>query len=192
MHRDPENPRPSTNKALSEAGHPSTEAALEDDVGETSAGGDGVTVPRLASHASRHAILRSMSEGATNRIYRAMKARPDDRPVVERSARALGVRPGRDIPVSGDGLVAPRTGGMSAVAGSPRELPAHRRPAEYDGVGRDPVFALPTDASYDGLAIRADKGPRHPHRAVEPESACQLEVYEAALALTRDAWRRLS
>ena len=49
----------------------------------------------------------------------------------------LGARPDIDIPVDEDGLVAGGDGGMSIAPDSPENLPAHRRPAEHGGTGKD-------------------------------------------------------
>ena len=121
-------------------------------------------------------------------VFRAMKADADQLPRVEPSARGLGIRPGTDLPVSNDRYVAPETGGMSTVAGSPHDLPRHRRPALFNGEGRDPVFQLPIVAGFEGLQIKADRGPNVPHRLVEPAQRCTLEYYESCLAATRGDW----
>lgn len=122
-------------------------------------------------------------------IYRAMKRAADDLPVVERSARGLGVRPNVDIPVNPKGQVEPGTGGMSTAVDSPYDLPRHRRPAVFNGVGRDPVFVLPQREECEGLVVRADQGPQSAHRAVEPARTCLLEQYEADLEATRPQWQ---
>ena len=79
-------------------------------------------------------------------LYRAMKRDPlDGFPLLNPSARGLGIRPGIDIPVDDYGLVEPGAGGMSVAPGSPTNLPLHRRPAEYGGEGDDPVWSIEED-----------------------------------------------
>lgn len=72
----------------------------------------------------------------------SMKSASDGRPVSERTARALGVRLGIDIPVGADGLVAGGGGGMSVAPDSPHHLPEHRRPLDCGGTGKDPIWEL--------------------------------------------------
>jgi len=50
-------------------------------------------------------------------VYRSMKPGPGGLPVPCPSARELGVRPGKDVPVRPSGLVSPRTRGMSVSPG---------------------------------------------------------------------------
>ena len=78
-------------------------------------------------------------------IFRAMKADADGSPKVGRSGRELGVRidgPGRDIPVGADGMVEPRTGGMSVALDAIENLPKPRLPRFLGGEGRDSVFTM--------------------------------------------------
>ncbi len=118
--------------------------------------------------------------------YRSMKTDPDRLPQIGESARALGVRPHRDIPVNSRGVVAPMTGGMSITADDPMKLPPHRRPARYDGTGRDPVFEIDGDYFGDSLSLRQDGLPGH--CLVEPLSFCRFEDYQAAIHTTRPFW----
>ena len=118
--------------------------------------------------------------------YRSMKTDPDRLPQIGESARALGVRPHRDIPVNSRGVVAPMTGGMSITADDPMKLPPHRRPASYGGTGRDPVFEIHGDSFGGSLSLRQDGPPGH--CLVEPLFFCLFEDYQVAIHTTRPFW----
>lgn len=118
--------------------------------------------------------------------YRSMKSDLDRLPQIGESARELGVRPDRDIPVNSRGVVGPMTGGMSITADDPMKLPPHRRPASYDGTGRDPVFEIHGDSFGGSLSLRQDGPPGH--CLVEPLSFCRFEDYQAAIHTTRPFW----
>ena len=118
-------------------------------------------------------------------VFRSMKVGPNGQPLAEPTARGLGVRPGEDLPVSG-GIVKPGTGGMSVALGAPINLQPFRRPAEFGGTGKDPVWAI--DPTVLGLQLRLI--PDSPvHGTVQPASEMSLEAYQAALAATAPLWR---
>lgn len=92
-----------------------------------------------------------------------MRADADGFPMVGESGRYLGARPDLpdqhrdgDIPVDTDGMVEPETGGMSVSPPPPTNLALHRRPREYGGRGKDPVFELETDDLPEDLRYRPD------------------------------------
>lgn len=118
-----------------------------------------------------------------------MRVALDGLPELGRSARTLGVRPQIDIHVEHDGIVRAGTGGISVAPDCPMHLPAHRRPPELAGTGKDPVWEL--DAGSLGKLLRYREDPLMPgkHGFVEPASPMSLERYEAALDATRGAWR---
>ncbi len=121
-----------------------------------------------------------------------MKKDRDGQPVIERSARGLGVRVdgGRpDIRRGSDGNVRPESGGMSVVLDHAANLPRHRLPAELGGVGRDPVFRISEEAIPATLSLRVAG---HPHALVEPRAIRMLAEYEKDLASTRPAWESVS
>jgi hypothetical protein len=125
-------------------------------------------------------------------VYRSMKPGPGGLPLPGPSARELGVRPGKDIPVRPTGLVSPETGGMSVSPGSPTNLPLHRRPPAFGGTGKDPVFAIDADdLGAHGLHYRPD--PENPvrHGFVEPSREMSLEEYQGAIRSTAASWRRV-
>jgi hypothetical protein len=118
--------------------------------------------------------------------YRSMHTDPDRLAKIGESARELGVRPDRDLPVDSRGFVAPMTGAMSITADDPMNLPPHRRPARYDGTGRDPVFEIHGDSFGGSLLLRQDGRPSHD--LVEPHAFCLFEDYQVALHATRPFW----
>ncbi len=64
------------------------------------------------------------------RLFRGMKEDPVEEPLLEQSARGLGVRPGVDVPaVDLQELVRPGEGGISVAPDDPQNLPEHRRNA---------------------------------------------------------------
>jgi hypothetical protein len=93
------------------------------------------------------------------RVLRAMKVGEDGNPELGDTARTLGVRVGgrrRDVVVAASGFVLPENGGMSVSPPPPENLEEHRRPEEYSGIGKDPVWEMNTDDLPYGLVYRAD------------------------------------
>ena len=126
------------------------------------------------------------------RVLRAMRMDEDGEPEIDRTARTLGVRVGGrrpDVVVAASGLVLPENGGMSVSPPPPENLPEHRRPEEFGGLGRDPVWELDTDHLPPELTYRPD--PRSPdrHGFVEPAVPMHLDDYEASLRATRGLWQ---
>lgn len=124
-----------------------------------------------------------------------MRAAADGLPMVGESGRYLGARPdlpGRpqdgDIPVTG-GMVRPGTGGMSVSPPPVTNLPLHRRPGEYGGRSKDPVFVLDTHELPEELRYRADPGAPERHGFVEPSRPMRFEEYQRALHGIRTLWR---
>jgi len=132
-----------------------------------------------------------MAEDGHKALFRAMKRDDDGQPVVERSARALGVRlegGTPDIKVH-NGRVKPHEGGMSTSI-DPKKLAEHRRPAWLGGTGRDPLFVLGEENLGVALEARPFGAPHHFH--VEPTIAMELDAYEAASKATRPRWEEVS
>lgn len=124
-------------------------------------------------------------------MFRAMKAEPDDLPKVGRSGRELGIRtvgPIRDLPVGEDGMVEPKTGGLSVALDAAQNLPKPRLPRSLGGEGRDPVFTMRRAEVPETLIPRVD---RYPHALVEPIRRCLLVEFESDLAGTRPFWRKV-
>lgn len=126
------------------------------------------------------------------RVLRAMKITEDGRPEIGRTARTLGARTGggtQDIAMAASGYVLPETGGVSVSPPPPENLPEHRRPAEYGGIGRDPVWELDTDNLPPELDYRPDPGLPYRHGFIEPAVPMPLKEYEAQLHATQSIWR---
>lgn len=123
-------------------------------------------------------------------LFRGMTEASDGSPQIGPSGRTLGVRFGVDIQVDEDGSVRPGTGGMSVAPDDPMNLPPHRRPEEFGGTGRDPVWRVGLADLGPDLAYRAD--PLNPtgHGFVEPARQMSADVYEGAVHETRASWRR--
>ena len=132
-----------------------------------------------------------------------------DKPQIARSKKALGVLvgsgPDDDIETDADGNVQPAKGGMS-VSPSLELLPPHRVPRRLskkyperfpDATGPNQLWCWwmgegPFGAGRvaDRLALRPDPAIPEAHGFVEPDQEMSLAEYEAALAATRDLWRR--
>jgi hypothetical protein len=117
-----------------------------------------------------------------------MRVDPDGWPATGPGKRLLGAVPGIDI-IPEDEMVYPGTEGMSVAPNDPANLPEHRRPPEFGGTGRDPVWGidsegLPTDLNYapDELDVK--------HGFVEPATVMTFDGYQDALAETRELWIR--
>lgn len=131
------------------------------------------------------------------KLYRSMKVAPDGLPEVGPTARTLGVRRGDQAPnndvqaVLPSDAAPPRMGGMSVAPNGPTNLPRPRRPAEFGGIGKDPVWEIDTADLPPVLEFRQDSPT---HGLVEPaaNTALTLAEYEAALESTRGLWRLVS
>ena len=120
------------------------------------------------------------------RVYRGM-IETGNGPQIGDSARTLGIRVDVDIPIDGNGMVYPGTGGMSV---SPRasDLPAHRRPIEFGGTGKDPVWRIDTNKLGSELKYVPDAPG---HGTIQPTRSMLLEEYQEALANTQKDWRKV-
>lgn len=115
-----------------------------------------------------------------------MKADSDSFPETGETARHLGARPGVDLPLDELGYVQPRSGGMSVTADDPWKLPAHRRPVDWNGTGRDPIFKLNLTDLPSELVIRAQG--KDYHYFMEPVCRCLFTYYQQTLSETRGSW----
>ncbi len=109
---------------------------------------------------------------------------------VGQTARTLGVRPNIDIPVDSNGLVHPKTGGMSVAPGSPTNLPRHRRPTEFGGTGKDPVWGIAVGNLGPDLSYTPDASPNPTHGIIEPNRSMSFDEYQDALQSTARNWVR--
>jgi len=122
------------------------------------------------------------------RLYRSMQNDREGKPRTGQSARRLGARPRIDIPLEADGKVLPETGGMSVSPGSPRNLPSHRRPPEWGGTGKDPVWEIGSEELPSELTYRADPDDPDRHGFVEPTMRMHFDAYEQSLEGTQILW----
>jgi hypothetical protein len=142
--------------------------------------------------------------------YRGM-AEQNGKPKIGRSARLLGVRPNIDInteqmpigyldeqeyllpesqrKIQGEALtVAIRdTKGMS-VSLSIEGLPAFRKPSQFGGNGKDPLWQI-DDSNITGDLQAVQDSPTHV--SILPRITMLLEKYETALANTQKYWERV-
>lgn len=123
------------------------------------------------------------------RLYRSMRTAGDGLPAAGSTARALGARREIDIRVDDDGMVVGGGGGMSVAPDSPMNLPGHRRPPQYGGTGKDPVWELDAVELGNELVYREDPLMSGVHGFVEPAMRMPFDGYQDALLRTRGAWR---
>jgi hypothetical protein len=125
------------------------------------------------------------------RLYRAMKEDGQGLPEIGEGARYLGIRPGKDVPVVlPNELVHPGQGGMSVSPDDPANLPYYRRPPEFGGTGRDPVWVIDEGDLGPDLCYRPD--PDNPgHGFIEPTRTMTKDAYEQALQATQRLWQKV-
>lgn len=121
-------------------------------------------------------------------LYRAMRAERDGRPSCGPTARSLGVRVPGDLRPDAAGKVAPKTGGMSVTSPDPHDLPSHRRPPAWGGIGRDPIFVIAVAALPGRLAARPE-APSSSHWFIEPATVMSCDELQATLCATRHDWQ---
>jgi hypothetical protein len=119
-----------------------------------------------------------------------MKDDGEGQPECGPSARTLGVRLDGDILVQEDDTVEPETGGMSVGLDQPENVPAHRRPPEFDGWGPDPLWMIEEEDLPSTLALRLDPEDPSRHGFVEPIEKMPLASFQEALATSRGLWTR--
>ena len=125
------------------------------------------------------------------RLFRAMKEGSGDAPETGSNARAVGVRPGIDVQATlGHQTVYPGQGGISVSPDDPMNLPSFRRPQEFRGTGKDPVWEIDEGQLGPDLCYRPD--PVRPgHGFIEPARPMTLDEYERAVLRTRDHWDKV-
>ena len=119
-----------------------------------------------------------------------MQETPDGEPAIGPSARTLGARPHVDISVDPSGSVHPGTGGISVAPDTPSNLPRHRRPPEYGGTGKDPLWSIQERELGTHLKYVADAVPSPIHGVIEPIISTTFAAYQQALAETAPYWVR--
>jgi hypothetical protein len=107
-------------------------------------------------------------------------------PQIAPSARGLGVRP-EDVTVVA-GIVKADGKGMSLARFTPLNLPPHRRPPEWGGTGKDPVWAIPPAAFATPLKYVPDT-PTHANAAAAHDMP--LAAMQTALGATQPLWTKV-
>jgi hypothetical protein len=142
--------------------------------------------------------------------YRGM-AEQNGKPKIGRSARLLGIRPTIDINIEQvpmgcmdeQGYLLPEsqrkfdgdlavvvirdTKGMS-VSLSIEGLPAFRKPSQFGGNGKDPLWQI-DDTNIIGDLQAVQDSPTHV--SILPRVTMALEKYETALANTQKYWEKI-
>jgi hypothetical protein len=112
-------------------------------------------------------------------------------PEVGESARALGVRPGIDVPATNlHDLVNPGEGGLSVSPDDPLNLPTFRRPPNFQGTGKDPLWSIRDADLRPDLRYRPDPN-KAGHGFVEVARPMTLREYQLAVARTQQLWRKV-
>ena len=129
-------------------------------------------------------------------VFRAMRKDKDGQPSIEQTSNGLGIRPGIDVDVDGDGQVLANGKGMSvnpnwrdmSIARIPKRL-RHLHPGargsnnvfcfrQGEGPFQQGVFA-------EGLVLEVDS---KTHGVIAPAETTPLANYEASLEATRPGW----
>jgi len=121
-------------------------------------------------------------------LYRSMITAEDGLPQLGESARELGARVPQDI-VPVNGRVLPKSGGMSVSPNGPYNLPEFRRPSDFGGTGKDPVWCLSTCDLGPDLSYRPDPNKPATHGFIEPAYQMPYSQYQQALYNTRSKWQ---
>ncbi|MGL4551171.1 MAG: hypothetical protein ACRC33_08285 [Gemmataceae bacterium] len=125
-------------------------------------------------------------------LYRSMQEDADGQPVVGPSASQLGVRP-KDVGYrDDDALIGPGDGGLSVTPDDPRLLPDFRRPPEWGGDGKDPVWVIDSADIGTDLRYRPDPAAPGRHGFLEAAVPMRLIDYRRALGATHPLWRKVA
>jgi hypothetical protein len=132
------------------------------------------------------------------KIYRSMKKAEDDKPVVEPSAKGLGVRVAgnTDVDLDDRGNVILNGKGMSVAPAwrklLPHLIPRRLRPSFPRAAGSPSLFCFAMGEGTfsngpisDALELQIDSPT---HGVVAPRQLVPVDRYQSDLASTRDAW----
>jgi hypothetical protein len=114
-----------------------------------------------------------------------MKDGEDGFPRTGASNKMLGARPNADIEVDEEGHVHPVGEGMSVAPDDPNTLLHYRRPAEFGGTGREPVWVIDSADLGGDLEYLQDSST---HGVVAPMTEMTFEAYQEAIFETREFW----
>ena len=143
-------------------------------------------------------------------LYRAMREE-NGKPKLGRSPRLLGVRLGTDIDIeqiprgwlddrgylkesveqinSGELVdVAVRNYKGMSTSLSINTLPDHRKPPEFGGIGKDPLWQIDDSKIMGDIEAVQDN---ETHVSIVPKYTMLLEKYETALANTQNEWEKV-
>jgi hypothetical protein len=121
-------------------------------------------------------------------VYRAMRAQ-GLLPSLGSDARSLGARPGVDFSTD---PVGPGPNGISVSPGSPLNIrAAHRRPPEFGGTGKDPIWALNIRELPIGLKYVPDPKDPTGHGFISPATSMPFATYQSLVQSTAPAWVRV-
>lgn len=117
-----------------------------------------------------------------------MKDDVDGKPVIGDSARKLGVRNPDDIKPNHIGVVDSGFHGMSVAPLPAENLPKHRRPNEFGGTGRDPIFGIET-VHLGSFNLKYVQDPMNlGHGFIAPLEEMSYTQYVQNVYDTRDLW----
>ncbi|WP_336505801.1 hypothetical protein [Aliivibrio fischeri] len=136
-----------------------------------------------------------MTETKSELVVRGMMTdESDGKPVLGSSdtpgsiARKLGVRVPTDIEVDAQGNVKAGFHGMSVSPIPVENLPRHRRPPEFGGTGKDPIWGLHT-IHLGTFSLKYVPDPAKPaHGFIAPAMDMEYTHYEQCIYNTRDIW----
>ena len=77
---------------------------------------------------------------------------------------------------------------MSVSPPPPDNLPYYRRPPEFGGTGKDPVWEMDTDELPVELRYRPDPDNPEGHGYIEPSYPMSFEEYQRAIHTTQRLW----
>jgi len=121
-------------------------------------------------------------------LVRGMKKSDDGKPETGDSSRTLGVRNPSDIEPDSQAMVGPGFHGMSVSPLPVDNLPKHRRPSEFGGTGRDPVFCIKT-VHLGSFNLKYIQDPNNlGHGFIAPAQQMSYTEYVQNLHNTRDYW----
>jgi RHS repeat-associated protein len=138
--------------------------------------------------------VKTASEEAGTMLYRSMQEGIDGMPVLGESATTLGARIGPELDIATDenGIVHPNSGGMS-VNTNPNNIPEYRRPSEFGGTGKNPMWCLGTCSLPKGLKFTLEeaKNPLNTHGFTEPAKSMGGKAFNQLIQSTKSLWKKI-
>ena len=144
------------------------------------------TAAKAGKYGDEVAEILTELEETSRKLYRGMKEGPNGQPLLEESARGLGVRPGTDLDII-DNMAISNEKGISVAPDDPMNLKDFRRPPEYNGTGKDPVWEIDTKDLPSGLEFFQDSPT---HGVLRPDQNMPYEGFQKLLEETLPFWKR--